>query len=166
MLKKSILFVLLAASPLAAQLRSAELTFEGIGCASCLESLPARILRMRGVESAKVDAAKGILSVKLAGENRVRIEQLRDAIEQDGAKARQATVSAKGKLIEQAGRWLLRLPNNGSQFEISLDAAAPSAQYSLKAGAALISGTVKNLRPESGPMAISPASIEAVDEPE
>ena len=161
---RPLLFILFAA-PLAAQLRSADLTFEGINCASCVESLPARIQRMRGVESAKVDAAKGILSVKLAAENRVRLEQIRDAIEQDGTKARQATISAKGTLVEQAGRWLFKLPNGGSQFEVLLDAAAPSAQYSLKAGATMISGTVKILRPESGPLVISPLSIEAIDEP-
>ena len=161
---RPLLFILFAA-PLAAQLRSADLTFEGINCASCVESLPARIQRMRGVESAKVDGAKGILSVKLAAENRVRLEQIRDAIEQDGTKARRATISAKGALIEQAGRWLFKLPNSGSQFEVLLDAAAPSAQYSLKAGATMISGTVKNLRPAAGPMALSPSSIEAIDEP-
>ncbi len=161
---KSLLFILFAA-PLAAQLRSVDLTFEGVNCASCVESLPARIQRMRGVESATVDAAKGILSVKLAAENRVRLEQIRDAIEQDGTKARQASISAKGTLVEQAGRWLFKLPNGGSQFEVLLDAAAPSAQYSLKAGATMISGTVKNLRPDAGPMAMSPLSIEAIDEP-
>ncbi len=161
---RPLLFILFAA-PLAAQLRSAELTFEGINCASCVESLPARIQRMRGVESAKVDAAKGILSVKLAAENRIRLEQIRDAIEQDGTKARQAAISAKGALFEQAGRWLFKLPNGGSQFEVLLDAAAPSAQYSLKAGATMISGSVKNLRPDAGPMALSPSSIEAIDEP-
>lgn len=161
---RPLLFILFAA-PLAAQLRSADLTFEGVNCASCVESLPARIQRMRGVESAKVDAAKGILSVKLAAENRIRLEQIRDAIEQDGTKARQATISARGALVEQAGRWLFKLPHGGSQFEVTLDAGAPSAQYSLKAGTAMISGTVKNLRPESGPMAISPSSIESVDEP-
>jgi copper chaperone CopZ len=155
--------LLLTATPLAAQLRSAGLTFEGIDCASCLESLPARILRMRGVESAKVDVTKGILTVKLAAGNRVRLEQLRDAIEQDGTKARQAAVIVKGTLAEEGPRWLCKLPN-GAQFEISLDDAPPSAQYSLKPGPAIVTGTVKILRPESGPMAISPSSIEPVEE--
>jgi copper chaperone CopZ len=141
---------------LAAQLRSVDLSFEGIECASCVESLPARIQRLRGVESAKVDAANQILAVRLAAENRVRLEQIRDAVEQDGTKTRQATVTIQGTLVEEGNRWLLRVPN-GSSFEISLDGALPSAQYSLKAGRATVSGVIKNLRV----LSITPTSIES-----
>jgi copper chaperone CopZ len=141
---------------LAAQLRSVDLSFEGIECASCVESLPARIQRLRGVESAKVDAAKQILAVRLAAENRVRIEQIRDAVEQDGTKTREATVTIQGTLVEDGNRWLLKVPN-GSSFEISLDGAPPSAQYSLKAGRATVTGVIKNLRV----LSITPTSIES-----
>jgi copper chaperone CopZ len=141
---------------LAAQLRSVDLSFEGIECASCVESLPARIQRLRGVESAKVDAAKQILAVRLAAENRVRLEQIRDAVEQDGTKTRQATVTIQGTLVEEGNRWFLKVPN-GSSFEISLDGALPSAQYSLKAGRATVSGVIKNLRV----LSITPTSIES-----
>ena len=75
-------FVLAASCP--AQFRTVEMTFQGVGCASCLESLPSRVQRLRGVESATVDAKAGVLTVKLAEQNRVRVEQIRDFVEQDG----------------------------------------------------------------------------------
>jgi copper chaperone CopZ len=161
------LLVLAAAAttvPLAAQLRSVDLLFSGIECASCLESLPARLQRMRGVESVKVDAPRQIVEIRLAAQNRVRLEQIRDAIEQDGTKARQASLIVEGTLSEEGGRWLLKLPNGGSQFEVSLDGAPPSVQYSLKAGRVSLPGKVTDLRPESGFMTILAKSIERLDE--
>ena len=157
------LILIALAVPVWAQLGSLELSFTGIECASCLDSLPARILRMRGVESAHVDASNQILAVKFAAGNRIRLEQIRDAIEQDGTRVRRASLTVRGGLGEEAGRWVLKLPN-GSQFEISLDGAPPSAQYSLKPGAVSVSGVVGNLRPASGLMVITPKSVESVDQ--
>ena len=151
--------------PMAAQLRSVDLSFTGIECASCLDSLPGRIQRLRGVESAQVHAAKQTVAVKLAGQNRIRLEQIRDAIEQDGTKVREATLTVTGVLGEAeagSGRWLLQLPN-GAQFEVSVDGGPPSAQYALKPGRAAISGTIANVRPAAGPMVIAVKSIEALD---
>lgn len=161
-----ILAVLLSAPAAAvAQLQTLELSFTGIECASCLDSLPARIQRLRGVESARVDAAKKLLAVKFAGQNRIRLEQIRDAIEQDGTKVRDASLTATGLLAEATpgdGRWLLLLPN-GSQFEVSVDGGPPSVQYALKPGRVAVAGLIGQVRPAAGPMIIAVKSIEAVD---
>lgn len=162
-----VLLAALAASAFA-QLRSVELRFEGVNCAPCLESLPARIQRMRGVESARVDAEKGLLTIKLAEANRIRLEQIRDTVEQDGTKARAATVALAGELAEAApgsGRWLLKLPNGAGTFTLSFDGATPSAQYGAKAGRAIVTGTIAPLKPDppGSPLTIVPSSIEPVD---
>lgn len=164
-----LLLLLSTALPAMAQLRSVELKFEGVNCAPCLESLPARIQRMRGVESASVDPAKGLLTVKLAASNRVRLEQIRDTVEQDGTKAIQATVSVAGQLSEESpnsGKWRLQLPGNAGAFLISFDGAPPSAQYSGKAGPAAVTGAIGTLRPEpaGSPLTIVPALIEALEQ--
>src|SRR5215471_3449753 len=104
---KLALLVLLAV-PSWAQFRSMELTFEGIGCASCMESLPGRVGRIRGVESATVDAQRGVLKVQLAEQNRVRLEQIRDMIEQDGTKVKAATITVQGDLAHVDGKWILQ----------------------------------------------------------
>src|SRR4051794_25930066 len=117
--------LILLASPAYAQFRSMEITFEGIGCASCMESLPARMQRLRGVESATVDAAHGVLKIQLAEQNRVRVEQVRDMIEQDGTKMKSATVTVQGELAQASGKWVLQPPSLPASYEV--DAASPAA---------------------------------------
>lgn len=147
------LMVALLACPAFAQLLSVEIEFTGVNCAPCLESLPARIQRMRGVEKAEVIADKGLLKVTFADENRLRLEQLRDAIEQDGTKTTRARLRLRGTVEETAaGQWQVKLPN-GSLFPLQrADAGVPAAQYALQPGPATISGVITNLR--AAPMTI------------
>lgn len=153
-----------------AQLRSAELTFEGVNCAPCLESLPSRIQRLRGVESATVDAAKGVLTVKFAAANRVRLEQIRDTIEQDGTKVRRAVIAAAGGIREEpaaSGKWILELPAPGlARFAISFDGAPPSAQYSPKPGQhVVLAGRIAEFPPASSGalLTVIPTSIDPAE---
>jgi hypothetical protein len=139
---------LLAAYPCAAQFLSIEVAFEGIGCASCVQTLPDRIKRLRGVESASVDAEHGILKLSLAESNRVRLEQVRDMIEQDGTKAKKATVRVKGNLTQEGGRWVLKPVGLSTAYEIQ------GTKSALSTGPRVVDGQVENLRPESGNLAI------------
>jgi copper chaperone CopZ len=150
---KLVLLSLVAAWPCLAQFQSMEIAFEGIGCASCVESLPARIQRMRGVESATVDAEHGTLKVQLAAQNRVRLEQVRDMIEQDGTKAKKAVVRVRGELSQVEGRWVLRLTGLETTYEIEGAGPSPSA------GAYLVTGDIATLRPESGRLVIRASEL-------
>lgn len=151
---KLVFFSILAALPCVAQFRSIEITFEGIGCAGCIDSLPSRMQRLRGVESAAVDAEHGILKVQLAAENRVRLEQVRDLIEQDGTKATKAMVRLKGDLAQQDGKWSLR--PNGVSTTYKVESSGASA---LAAGTYLVVGVVAKLRPDSGPIVIAATEL-------
>jgi cation transport ATPase len=144
----------LTALPSLAQFRSIEVTFEGIGCASCMESLPARIERLRGVESATVDAQQGILKIRLAEQNRVRLEQVRDMIEQDGTKTKTAVVTVKGELSQTDGKWVLQPPSLPSAYEV--EAASPAV------GTCTIAGEVVKLKPQSGRLVIKASVLTPV----
>lgn len=121
-----------------AQIHTIEMTFEGVGCVPCVESMPSRAQRIRGVESAKVDAAKGILTVQLAASNRVRVEQIRDVIEQDGTKARSAVITVSGTLEKTSeGLTLLRVPQLAAPFQ--LEGAIPATGEKVR-------GVITNLR--------------------
>jgi cation transport ATPase len=134
-----LLLLLALALPVWGQLRVVEIAFEGIGCASCIESLPARMSRFRGVESATVNAQKGVVTVKLAATNRVRIEQLRDAIEQDGTKVKYADIEATGTIAQDGGKWILRMESNPATYEL--------AGSSLKEGPAIVTGKASPIKP-------------------
>lgn len=127
----------------AAQFRVVEITFEGVGCASCVESLPSRVQRLRGVESATVDANAGVLTVRLAEQNRVRIEQIRDFVEQDGTKATRAVVDVNGEVIDENGRKVLRV--GSATYELEGSAAS---------GRQAIHGQIEDLKPASGVLRI------------
>jgi copper chaperone CopZ len=105
-----------AALPAWGQFHEMEIRFEGVGCASCLDSLAGRLKRIRGVEEARVDAAGGTVRVQLAAQNRIRLEKVRDTIEQDGTKATQAVVKVRGEVFREGGEWRLRVPDSGAVY--------------------------------------------------
>jgi hypothetical protein len=127
------------AIPSLAQFRSIEITFQGTGCVSCAESLPERIKRIRGVESATVDLTQGVLKIALAQENRVRIEQVRDMIEQDGTKAKSATVKVQGELTKKGDKWILQPPSLPASYEVT-------GQVPSKPGNYVVHGQIDSLR--------------------
>lgn len=70
---------------------------------SCAESLEGRLQRVRGVEKVTLDLERGIVALKLAADNRVRLEPLMSRIEQGAAKALETTVVAQGVLVDESG---------------------------------------------------------------
>ncbi|MCW5978974.1 MAG: heavy-metal-associated domain-containing protein [Bryobacteraceae bacterium] len=134
--------------PGAAQFQAIDVWFVDAACASCVESLPERVRRLRGVESAALDAREGRLEVRLAETNRVRLEQIRDLIEQDGTKATRAVVRVTGDLSSDQGRWTLR------------PAGVPRSYWvegpHLAAGRRTIAGEVADLRADPIRITVSP----------
>jgi len=93
-------FLFLAlALPLMAELHTLRVEFEPSGCTACIESLEGRLKRMRGVDEVKVDGEDAI-EMKLAAGNRVRLEIVRDFVEQGGGKVRRMSVEATGKVVD------------------------------------------------------------------
>jgi hypothetical protein len=127
-----------------AQIQSAEMTFDGVGCVPCVESMPSRAKRIRGVEEAKVNSTGNALSIRLAPKTRVRIEQIRDLIEQDGTKARSATIEVLGTVSEDQGKTILTVPEQPLPFE--LITSKPTTGLSN----VLVKGTITRLRPDQG----------------
>lgn len=138
--------------PAGAEFRTIVMRFEGIGCATCVESLPGRMKRMLGVETAEVDAGKGVLKLTLGENNRVKVEQVRDAIEQDGTKARGAVVELRGQVERQDGRWVLRV-GPGAAYELHGERLA--------AGRVFLRGEAAQLRPDGGMIVIEAKQVRA-----
>ena len=119
-----VVLLLMLACPALAQFRQIEVRFQDSGCASCVESLQSRLQRIRGVERVSAGAADGIvfLGVLLAGDNRVRLQQVRDFIEQGGNRILTIHVDLKGA-IRREGESYLVLPAGGPQsYPIDLSA--------------------------------------------
>ncbi|MCP5112659.1 MAG: heavy-metal-associated domain-containing protein [bacterium] len=95
---RPVLVLLAAALPLGAEFLQLEVQFEGVGCASCIESLEGRLGRVRGVERVEVDAGRSLAMLDLAPENRVRLGPLLSRITQDGTRIVQTSVVARGTI--------------------------------------------------------------------
>lgn len=102
------LWVLFLAVPLLAEFRQVEIKVSGLECASCAESLPKTLERMRGVESATMDPKAGLVSVKLKAGNKLPLEDLRDKLKQAGYTPGDAKISAVGVLVLEEGKWRFR----------------------------------------------------------
>lgn len=83
--------------------------FEGVGCAACVESLPERLKRIRGVEHVDLDSAGGSVQLRFTRGNRSRVTAVRDQIQQDGTKVIEFEVEAIGEVLKEAGAWMFRV---------------------------------------------------------
>ena len=86
--------------PAFAELLHVEQSFGGFECLSCVESIVKGAKRLRGVESAEVDAKRGVVHIRLAEGNRVKLDAIRDAIKATGFTPGEAAITAKGSLQE------------------------------------------------------------------
>lgn len=149
---KIALWLALAALPCSAQFRFVKVWFSGNDCASCTQSMAERMQRIRGVESASVDAEGGTLEVHLAEQNRVRIEQIRDFIEQDGTKATRAAVRVTGDLSNVDGRWMLRPARVSSAYEVTGPELSAGPRTIIGEVSELHAGTIRIHATESKPV--------------
>lgn len=97
------LLLLLLAAPLAAEFHTITIRYTPSGCIDCAKSLEARLRKLRGVEDLTFDP-NGSVALRLAAGNRVRLELIRDFIEQGGEKIQRIEVEAAGAIeAEGAG---------------------------------------------------------------
>lgn len=93
-----LILVALAVSPATAQFFDLAITFEDIGCVSCVESLQGRLESLRGVEKAELDLKKGRVALELNRKNRVRLRTVLARITQDGTKILDIEAEAEGEI--------------------------------------------------------------------
>jgi copper chaperone CopZ len=79
-----------------AQLHSVDIKVGGLDCASCATSVESRLKRIRGVESSKFDAERGVASVTLTPDNRVTLNAIRDALKGIGYTPGDADIVVSG----------------------------------------------------------------------
>ena len=141
------LIVLGAVLPLGAELLKVEVTFQDTGCASCIASLERRLARVRGVERVEIDAGRGLATLDLAPDNRVRLTPLLSRITQDGTKILRTEMVAKGAITTGADGLVFQPSGRKQAYrvefeqEISETAAQLGAMYTVR-------GIVTGLAPE------------------
>jgi len=104
--------------PLGGQFLRLEIQLGEMSCASCAESLPGRLKKIRGVERIEMDKPRALVRIELAEGNRARLEQIRDFIQQDGTLLESARVKVRGAILKLEDRWLLRPAGSERTYEL------------------------------------------------
>lgn len=100
--------LVLAFIPLRGELLRVSFRFQPTDCASCVESLSQRLRRVRGVSEVRLQAAASRVEIDLAPGNAVRLNRLREVVEQDGTKVISTGLRATGECFRQDEAWMLR----------------------------------------------------------
>jgi len=120
------------------EFRRIALSFTGLDCASCSEFISSRLARMRGVESAEVDRQAGKVTLLMRPDNRIRLGQVRDLVQQSGFTPGGADVEVRGAIARAGSGWTLRIPETGAGYQLRLpDGFTPEADIVVT-----VSGTV------------------------
>ena len=90
-----------------------------LDCASCAESLAARLKRLRGVESAGLGAG-GFVWLELKPDNTIRLETIRDLAKGGGFTPGEARVRVRGKALEREGKWWLEIAGLDQTYRLDL----------------------------------------------
>jgi copper chaperone CopZ len=119
------ILLLAAAVSANAEFRQIDIDFEGTGCASCAESLPERLKRVRGVESATVDLGRSRVSVHFEPGNKARLAPVVSRITQDGTKIRRVETVARGKITRQGDNLVFELTGSSETYQLRPAEGAP-----------------------------------------
>lgn len=125
------LVLLAAVLPAAAQLREVTIELQPTDCATCTESLPARMARVRGVAQAEMRDAPVRAVVRLESENRVRLTRLLDVVRQDGTGVVAVGIEAAGEVFEEQG-WRFRILPGDASFALTGELPQKAGRIALK----------------------------------
>jgi copper chaperone CopZ len=129
--------------PGVAQLQSVEIRVSGLDCSSCAESVDRKLSRIRGVESARFDAAKNTATLKLRTDNTITLAAIRDALKSIGYTPEEANIVVRGDLRDG----VLSLKHQGRAFVV---------EGAKETGSVSIEGTVPAGTDELRPRYIRP----------
>jgi hypothetical protein len=140
---------LLGAIAAPAQFLEFRIRFDDGGCVTCAESLKGRLERVRGVETVTLNLQQGIVELKLAADNGVRLAPLMSRIEQGAAKALKTTLVAKGMLIDAAGAKKIELQGEAAGQVYLLEGDTGAAKGPVIVHAQVLDAAAGRLRVES-----------------
>src|SRR3954451_1100482 len=83
-------------------------------------------MKLPGVQSAEVSLDKASADIKLKGDNKVTMAQLREVLKENGYPTRDAQVEARGRIAERGGKLVLDLLN-GSTIDLEIQSVALKA---------------------------------------
>ena len=86
------------------------------------------IKKIQGVQSVDVSLNRGLATITLRSGNKVRVEQLRQAITNNGFTPVEAKITAVGTLVSSSGKLQFQVVETGEVLNAALDPAVSSLE--------------------------------------
>jgi copper chaperone CopZ len=87
-----------------AEFRHVEMKIYGMDCATCAHGVRIGIEKMEGVESAEISLERASADITLRPDNRLTLEQFRKLIKFNGFAPKDATITARGTVVDRGGK--------------------------------------------------------------
>ncbi len=84
----------------------------------CAHAVRVALKGVNGVESVNVSLNRGNADVKLKPGNTATMAQLYSAVARNGFTNREATISARGQIVADAGGWKFQVSGTGESFQL------------------------------------------------
>jgi len=141
---------LLSGAVARAQLQEVRVEFDDGGCVTCAESIETRLGRVRGVEETELDLEKGVVRLRLAEDNRVRLLPLVSRVGQGGAKVLQVCLSVRGAVEKDGDAVKFRTGGVGEVFGLEGDLPPAAGEVLLEAEAVDVEGRLLRVDGQCG----------------
>ena len=127
-----------------AQLLEVKQTVFGMDCAPCAYGLEKRIQKMDGIQSVSVSLNDGLLTADLKPNNTLTLQAIRQAVEESGFKAKDATISASGTISRgESGNYMLET-SAGEHFTLKTEDQSTLDRLSEAGGVISVFGKAEN----------------------
>jgi copper chaperone CopZ len=149
--------VILAASPLAAELLHVEQPVGGLDCASCAQSVDKTLKKIKGVETASFRTADAVAVLEMKPGNTVPLDEIRDAVKRIGYTPKEAKVTVRGEARMEGGHWLFRVTGGAVEYPLDVSAGQGIADQlrQCAGGIAIVEGSIAAER--GAPLKVSSA---------
>ncbi len=109
--------------------------------------------KIEGVDSVAVSLNEGLAKIRLKPGNSVRLDQIRQKVEDNGFTPKEATVVARGQVVSAGGKQQLRLLGTNETYELSVDRQAGKLGEEIKSQAGktvMVEGVAPPAHPPKG----------------
>jgi copper chaperone CopZ len=102
-----------------AQYEQVNLTVFGMDCAPCAHAIHVSMKGIQGVNTVDVDLNTGLVTIKLAPDNKASMRQFNEAVEKNGFTHKDAEVIVRGKLTGTVAAPFLEVTGTADRFALA-----------------------------------------------
>jgi copper chaperone CopZ len=102
-----------------AQYEQVNLTVFGMDCAPCAHAIHVSMKGIQGVNTVDVDLNTGLVTIKLAPDNKASMRQFNEAVEKNGFTHKDAEIIVRGKLAGTVAAPFLEVTGTADRFALA-----------------------------------------------